>query len=67
MEVYESAGTVQFCVRIIKPTRTRKLEFVYYRLQLSTEHNSSKLCRYYFYCSLRILCVVLYRFTLLGF
>ena len=44
MEVYESAGSVQTCVRIIEPTNTEKLEFVYYRLKLSTTSNSSKLC-----------------------
>ena len=41
--VYESAGRVKICVRIIKPSYTSKLESVYYYLRLSVISNSSKL------------------------
>ena len=42
--MYESAGSVQTCVRIIEPTSTTKLESVYFNLQLSTQSISGKLC-----------------------
>jgi len=44
VEVYENAGRVQVCTRVLKPTSTSYLEYASYGVQLSTRSNSSMFC-----------------------